>query len=231
MRHIAGAWAYPPPTFRTHLEIAGDGGLIEFDFDDTAPDPEPDPANQAGDAPDVGLPSSPVSESPYTTQIKEFYRARRETPARVTPTTGWLPCKSLKPHSIGRGPASRYPLDPNRGGVIMKIGILSFAHHHAEAYIQNLRPWGAWNSWAVADEDRARPSMRGQHDARFFPSYADLLEAKPDGVIICSENNQHRPLVEMAASRSVHVLCEKPLATTLADAHAMWRSAKGPGCG
>jgi predicted dehydrogenase len=70
--HIAGAWAYPPPTFRTHLEIAGDGGLIEFDSADTAPILNLI-ARPAADSPDVGLPSSPVSESPYTTQIKEFY--------------------------------------------------------------------------------------------------------------------------------------------------------------
>ena len=33
LSHVAGAWAYPPPTFRTRLEIAGDGGLIEFELD------------------------------------------------------------------------------------------------------------------------------------------------------------------------------------------------------
>ena len=37
LSHVAGAWAYPPPTFRTGLEIAGDGGLIEFDSTATAP--------------------------------------------------------------------------------------------------------------------------------------------------------------------------------------------------
>ena len=74
LSHIAGAWAYPPPTFRTHLEIAGDAGLVEFDSEDTAPIRNLI-LKSAGDAPDVGLPSSPVSESPYTTQIKEFYAA------------------------------------------------------------------------------------------------------------------------------------------------------------
>jgi predicted dehydrogenase len=72
LSHIAGAWAYPPPTFRTHLEIAGDGGLIEFDSADTAPILNL-LAKTNSDSPDVGLPSSPVSESPYTTQLKEFY--------------------------------------------------------------------------------------------------------------------------------------------------------------
>lgn len=75
LSHIAGAWAYPPPTFRTHLEIAGDRGLIEFDSDGTAPIQNLILKTSGSDAPDVALPSSPVSESPYTTQIKEFYEA------------------------------------------------------------------------------------------------------------------------------------------------------------
>jgi predicted dehydrogenase len=74
LSHISGAWAYPPPTFRTRLEIAGDRGLIEFDSDGTAPIQNLI-LKTGGDSPDVGLPSSPVSESPYTTQIKEFYQA------------------------------------------------------------------------------------------------------------------------------------------------------------
>ncbi len=72
LTHIVGSWAYPPPTFRTRVEIAGDGGLIEFDSADTAPIINL-VAKPSGDSPDVGLPSSPVAESPYTTQIKEFY--------------------------------------------------------------------------------------------------------------------------------------------------------------
>ncbi len=74
LSHVVGGWAYPPPTFRTAVEIAGDRGLIEWSSDNTAP------INlllrkDGADAPDVGLPGSPVAESPYTTQIKEFYGA------------------------------------------------------------------------------------------------------------------------------------------------------------
>jgi predicted dehydrogenase len=88
LSHIAGAWAYPPPTFRTHLEIAGDAGLIEFDSDDSAPIRNLI-ARPSGDSPDVGLPSSPVSESPYTSQIKEFYQALLSgKPARVSAEDG-----------------------------------------------------------------------------------------------------------------------------------------------
>jgi predicted dehydrogenase len=88
LSHVAGAWAYPPPTFRTHIEIAGEAGLIEFDSDDSAPIRNLI-ARPSGDSPDVGLPSSPVSESPYTTQIKDFYQALLSgAPTRVTAEDG-----------------------------------------------------------------------------------------------------------------------------------------------
>lgn len=108
---------------------------------------------------------------------------------------------------------------------MIKIGILSFAHHHGEAYISNLRrtPEGRGVELVgVTDDDPIRGQrIAAENHARYFHSYEDLFEAKPDGVIICTENNRHRPLVEMAASRGVHVLCEKPIATTLEDARAI----------
>ncbi len=112
----------------------------------------------------------------------------------------------------------------------MKIGILSFAHHHAEAYINNLRTIPHVDLIGVADEDKER----GQHYARqhktiFFNSYEELLTDKPDGVIVCSENNNHRKLVEVAAAAGVNVLCEKPLATTVDDARAIVEACEGAG--
>jgi predicted dehydrogenase len=89
LSHVAGAWAYPPPTFRTGLEIAGDAGLIEFDSHDTATIEMLLQKDREGDSPDVGAPSSPLHESPYTTEIKEFYEAiAHDRPARVTGEDG-----------------------------------------------------------------------------------------------------------------------------------------------
>jgi len=105
---------------------------------------------------------------------------------------------------------------------MIKIGILSFAHHHGEAYISNLRQMKGVELIGVADDDLPRGErIASQNEARFFASYEALLEAKPDGVIVCTENNRHRSLVELAAARGVHVLCEKPIATTLEDARAI----------
>ncbi len=104
----------------------------------------------------------------------------------------------------------------------MKIGIMSFAHHHAEAYIQNLRNIPGVELVGVADEEAARGKpIAEQHGTVFYESYEALLGSQLDGVLICSENNKHRPLVEMAAATGTNVMCEKPLATNLQDARAI----------
>lgn len=104
----------------------------------------------------------------------------------------------------------------------MKIGIMSFAHHHAEAYIQNLRQIEGVEVAGVADADVSRGSRLAElHHSPFYQSYAALLDTDLDGVIVASENSRHRGLVELAADAGVHVLCEKPLATTVEDAEAM----------
>jgi len=105
---------------------------------------------------------------------------------------------------------------------MIKIGILSFAHHHGEAYISNLRNMDGVELLGVSDDDPLRgQTIAAQNRAQYFHTYEDLLDAKPDGVIICTENNRHKPVVEMASSRRIHILCEKPIATTFEDARAI----------
>lgn len=86
--HVEGSWAYPPPLFRTRLEIAGSDGWLEYDSGQTAPIGLH--LRQAtATAPDVPLPGSPLLESPYTTQIKAFYQAvAANTPVPVTAADG-----------------------------------------------------------------------------------------------------------------------------------------------
>ncbi len=112
----------------------------------------------------------------------------------------------------------------------MKIGIMSFAHLHAEGYIHSLRAIPGVEMIGIADDD----PQRGDRFARsfgthLFRGYEALLDAKPDGVVITCENSNHRSLVEMAARRGIHVLCEKPLATTLEDAREIIDSCKRAG--
>lgn len=86
---VTGSWAYPPPTFRTSLEIAGSHGLIEFDSA-TAPPIVSYMRPQIGDeAGLVGLPGSPLAEDPYRLELREFHRSILDgTPARVAADDG-----------------------------------------------------------------------------------------------------------------------------------------------
>ncbi|MDQ3870615.1 MAG: Gfo/Idh/MocA family oxidoreductase [Chloroflexota bacterium] len=72
--HVTGSWAYPFPMFRTAVEIAGSHGLLEFDSEKARPlraylhERQEEPGS-------VGLPRSPVAESPYRLELREFLRA------------------------------------------------------------------------------------------------------------------------------------------------------------
>lgn len=109
----------------------------------------------------------------------------------------------------------------------MRIGIMSFAHLHAEGYIGNLRraPGVELIGFSDTDPERGKHFAQG-FNARWFPTHEALLAEKPDGVLICSENAKHRELVEMAAQAKAHILCEKPIEVTLADAEAMRNACK-----
>jgi 1,5-anhydro-D-fructose reductase (1,5-anhydro-D-mannitol-forming) len=55
-----------------------------------------------------------------------------------------------------------------------------------------------------------------------YDSYADLVRAPDvDAVFVMTPNDRHLPVVLAAAAAGKHVLCEKPLAMTSADAEAM----------
>lgn len=72
--HIEGSWAYPPPIFLTRLEIAGAAGLIECTSPETAAI-EMHLRLEGGPTQEVPLPTSPLQESPYTTQLRAFHEA------------------------------------------------------------------------------------------------------------------------------------------------------------
>jgi 1,5-anhydro-D-fructose reductase (1,5-anhydro-D-mannitol-forming) len=109
----------------------------------------------------------------------------------------------------------------------MKVAVLSFAHLHAVSYVRCLRSLGV--ETLTCDPDHASraasetggPSLAAELGVAYAESYEDALNWGPDGVVVCSENAGHRRLVEIAARAGAHVLCEKPIATTLEDARAM----------
>ncbi len=58
---------------------------------------------------------------------------------------------------------------------------------------------------------------------------AALDDPDVDAVSICTPHARHRPMALVAAQAGKHVLCEKPIALTVADASAMIEAADGSG--
>ena len=103
----------------------------------------------------------------------------------------------------------------------MRVGFLSTAHVHVDAYVGNIRAAGA-EAAGVTDDDAERGTRwASAHAVPWFSSPEHLLEAGLDAVIVGSETVHHRRLVELAAAAGVAVLCEKPLATNDDDARAI----------
>ncbi|MFK3677144.1 Gfo/Idh/MocA family protein [Microbacterium sp. NPDC090218] len=110
----------------------------------------------------------------------------------------------------------------------LRIAVLSFAHTHALSYVHALKAMPgielitADPDGATAPDDAPRgAALAAELGVAYVETYDEAFAWKPDAVVIAAENSRHRALVERAAAAGVHVLCEKPLATTVEDAVAM----------
>ena len=72
--------------------------------------------------------------------------------------------------------------------------------------------------------------LAGKYGAKAYSSWEELL-ADPtiDAVSVCVANNAHAEISIAALKAGKHVLCEKPMATTLADCEAMVAAARESG--
>jgi predicted dehydrogenase len=110
----------------------------------------------------------------------------------------------------------------------LKIALASFAHVHAAGYASLLRDWPGVELRCADPDGVTAPAgeVRGRAFAEqlgvtYAEDYDALFAWRPDALVVCSENARHRDLVVRAAAEGVPVLCEKPLATTVADGEAM----------
>ena len=71
----------------------------------------------------------------------------------------------------------------------------------------------------------------GTEDARVYTDYKELLEKETEITVIhvCTPNRMHAPITIDALESGRHVMCEKPMAKTYADAKAMLDAAKRTG--
>jgi predicted dehydrogenase len=73
-------------------------------------------------------------------------------------------------------------------------------------------------------------SLAESHRCAAYQSYQEMLEDLTiDAVVVCTPPNTHKDISLHLLERTIHVLCEKPLATDAADAYAMLEAAKKAG--
>lgn len=82
----------------------------------------------------------------------------------------------------------------------------------------------------IADLEATRSeALAARFGAKGFSDWRSMLDAGLDILVVSLPHNQHLDPTEAAAQRGVHVLMEKPLATTLEDARRMVEVCKSAG--
>jgi len=114
-----------------------------------------------------------------------------------------------------------------------RIGIIgggTFGTMHLRAATQADR-LGLIELVGLADTDPAVLERQAKaFGVRTFPTHRDLIETgRPQAVAVVLPDHQHRDVTLDCLDAGLHVLCEKPLATTVEDALAMHHKAKDAG--
>jgi predicted dehydrogenase len=103
---------------------------------------------------------------------------------------------------------------------VAAVGAGYFAQYHYDAWrrIDNVDLVG------ICDQDIARANSTAEHFSipLVFDEFEMMLrETKPDVVDIITPPTSHEELVDLAITSGAAIICQKPLAATLADAYRM----------
>ncbi len=85
---------------------------------------------------------------------------------------------------------------------------------------------------STPEKSAASGADLGIHPARVYASYAEMAQREArlkdgiDAVSIVTPNHLHAPIAREFLKRGIHVICDKPLTGTLADARALAKAAE-----
>lgn len=118
---------------------------------------------------------------------------------------------------------------PLRGAVI-GYGFIS-SKGHIPAYLERAKAKGDVEIVAIADICEGRRAIAADKlpEVRVYTDAEILLEQEADGldfIDIATPPAYHAPIALAAFQKGLHVLCEKPLTTTLAEAQSLLVAAK-----
>lgn len=113
----------------------------------------------------------------------------------------------------------------------LKVGVIGCGsiaqHRHLPEYALNQ----GVELVAVCDLNEGRAKeIAEKYGAKAYTSYEELLvSGEVEAVSVCTPNYLHAPITIAALEAGIHVLCEKPMATSVKEAEAMIEAAKKSG--
>lgn len=115
-----------------------------------------------------------------------------------------------------------------------RVGVAALVHDHIWT---ELRHWKALPNVELVAVGDVNPDLLEKAQTNYqipksYPSWQAMLKAEGDDldiVQIGSENNVHADIVEECAARKLHVITEKPLAATLAQAERIMKAVEASG--
>ncbi len=115
----------------------------------------------------------------------------------------------------------------------VRLGIVSYAHLHAPRYTAAVAEHPLAELAGIAGtglNDGVARDEAHRYGVPYFDDYRTLLDQTGvEAIYVGTEPTRHLEVVQEAARRGVHVLCDKPIATNLADADAIVVTARRAG--
>ncbi len=110
-----------------------------------------------------------------------------------------------------------------------KIAVIGLVHSHVWGHLPRMIKSDAVKLVGIAERnpDLVAEAKKAGADVTYYDDYNKMLdETKPDIVWAFVENNRHLEIVKACAPRKIHVMFEKPLASTYKDAVEIQQLAK-----
>lgn len=115
----------------------------------------------------------------------------------------------------------------------LKVGIVGCGGIATGKHLPAMKRNGNFEVVAFCDliEERAQKAKEeyGTEDARVYTDYTELLKEDVEAVYVLTPNSSHAPISIAALEAGKHVMCEKPMAKTYAEAKAMTEAAERTG--
>ena len=110
----------------------------------------------------------------------------------------------------------------------LRVGMIGTGNWAESFYLPNLKSHPNATLWALCGRNKVRAEeLASKHGVpRVFTDYRRMLDAGDlDVAVICTPEDLHHPMTMAALGAGLHVICEKPLAYTAAQAREMYQKA------